>query len=81
MSSVRRRFLWGAQVLDDPDPGMTPEQVRDYYAEMWPELTTAAVEIKDEASGEVTFAKQVPATVGGGARQTVTFKPNQGKRG
>lgn len=77
----RRIFRWGAQVLDDPDPGMTPEEVRDLYAGAYPELTTAAIEITEGDSGEVTFAKKGTTAVAKSGTQNVSFVPSQGKRG
>lgn len=73
-----RVFRWGAQELPDPDPTMSPEEVRDYYSSVYPQLTTAAVEIKEADGQEVTFAQPAkPAS----AKQTVNFVQNQGKRG
>jgi PRTRC genetic system protein C len=80
-----RSFRWGTQTLPDPDPSMTPEQVRDYYSQFpgYEKLTTAAVEVGKEESGVQTLAfaepkAQLPARAG---KQTVTFVENQGKRG
>jgi len=82
-----REFRWGAQILPDPDPDMTPEEVRDYYAAVYPELTTAVVQSEEGADGQVTFAKpegraQAPVRATAGAGKAVhTFKQSQGARG
>ena len=81
---VVRVFRFGAQQWLDPDPALTPEQVRDLLAEQVPQLTTCAIDITEEPNAQVhTF--QAPAGKRGSAqpttKQTVTFTPNQGKRG
>lgn len=83
---LRREFLWAGQRLADPDPSMTPEEVRDYYAELYPELTTAAVTPLEEADGKATFSLQKPQTTavakaGSGGGSTYQFETSQGKRG
>ncbi|NKE70222.1 PRTRC system protein C [Candidatus Manganitrophus noduliformans] len=40
---MERFFEYGQLRLSDPDPGMTPEQVRDFYAAVYPELAQAVV--------------------------------------
>jgi len=84
---MKREFRWGTQRLADPDPSLTPEQVRDLYAEIYPELTTAAVEITTSEENGVqiqTFAeaaKKPAATASSGGKQTVNFVKSQGTRG
>lgn len=76
----RRTFKWGLQTFADPDPDMPAEAVRDMLAEIYPELTTAAIEITGGDSGEVTFTQPGTAVAKTGG-QTVTFKQSQGTRG
>lgn len=85
---MAREFLWAGQRLADPGAQYTPEQVRDLYAQVYPELTTAAVRKAEEQHGTeiVAFEKQEPAkpvaTGGGSARkESYTFDKSQGKRG
>lgn len=33
-------------VLNDPNPNLTPNEVRDFYAPQYPELTNATIENK-----------------------------------
>jgi len=40
---MARKFMWRGLELVDPDPGLTPEQVRDVHAISHPELATATV--------------------------------------
>ncbi|HEY3281558.1 MAG TPA: PRTRC system protein C [Armatimonadota bacterium] len=47
-----REFVFGATTLADPDPGMSPEQVRNLYAGTHAELTNAAITGPTERSGK-----------------------------
>ncbi|MBV8834233.1 MAG: PRTRC system protein C [Acidobacteriaceae bacterium] len=39
--ALPRTFSYMGLQLADPDPALTPEQVRDAYAAQYPEITTA----------------------------------------
>jgi len=39
-----RIFKYGSLELQDPDPSMTPEQVREFYSSVYPELTQSVIE-------------------------------------
>jgi PRTRC genetic system protein C len=41
---MRRTFLYNGRTLPDPDGSMTPEQVKNFFANIHPELINAAVE-------------------------------------
>lgn len=43
IQGVKRQFKHGNRQLDDPDPEMTPEEVMQFYAGTYPELTTSNV--------------------------------------
>lgn len=43
VQGVKRQFKYGNRQLDDPDPEMTPEEVMQFYAGTYPELTTSNV--------------------------------------
>lgn len=58
MTPVRRTFLYGGRVLPDPDPTMAPDEVRQFYAAMHPELLNAAVEGGDFDGEAQTFTFQ-----------------------
>lgn len=62
---LTRVFAYNGLELTDPDPTRSPAQVKDVYATMYPELTTAEVE------GPVTK----------GDRMTYTFKRSTGTKG
>jgi PRTRC genetic system protein C len=42
-ASVKRRFVFNGMVLDDPDPGMTPMKVAEFYSLLRAELTNVTV--------------------------------------
>jgi PRTRC genetic system protein C len=54
--ALTRSFSYQSLRLPDPDPRLTPEQVRDVYAGTYPEITTAVVEGPD-ASGDTLHFK------------------------
>ena len=39
-----RVFRYGALELDDPDPKSTAEEVKDFWGDVYPELTQAVIE-------------------------------------
>lgn len=43
VQKIERVFEYGSLRLADPDPVMTPERVRDFYAAVYPELSQAVV--------------------------------------
>jgi PRTRC genetic system protein C len=50
-----RNFSYNGLVLPDPDGRLTPEQVRDFYASTYPEITTAAIEGPEASEGRLNF--------------------------
>ena len=48
---LSRSFTYNGVKLPDPDPRMTPEDVKAAYSHQYPELATAAI-TGPEASGE-----------------------------
>ncbi len=42
-STKPRQFEFNGVKLDDPDPNMKPEEVRDFYTTHYPELASAGV--------------------------------------
>jgi len=48
---LSRTFTYNGVKLPDPDPRMTPEEVKMIYSHQYPELPTAAI-TGPEASGE-----------------------------
>jgi len=49
--TLSRSFSYNGLKLPDPDPRMTPEEVKSLYSHQYPELATAAIS-GPEASGD-----------------------------
>ncbi len=58
---VTRAFKFGNRTLPDPNPKLSPAQIKDHYAALYPELTSAAVEGPQLKNGKqvYTLATQV----------------------
>jgi len=58
---VTRSFKFNKRVLPDPNPKLSPLQVRDLYAAQFPELASAAIEGPELKNGQqvYTLARQV----------------------
>lgn len=58
---VTRTFRFNKRVLPDPNPRLTPAQVKDLYAAQFPELASAAIEGPELKGGQqiYSFARQV----------------------
>jgi PRTRC genetic system protein C len=48
---MTRNFTYNGVKLPDPDPRMTPEEVKNIYSNQYPELASAAIS-GPEASGD-----------------------------
>jgi PRTRC genetic system protein C len=60
--NLPRKFVYNGAELEDPDPAMSEKDVKTYYAQVYPELTTAnpVTEIKgtgDNRYREISFKK------------------------
>ena len=40
---LSREFSYNGVRLPDPNPAMTPEEVRQFYAAQYPDITTASI--------------------------------------
>lgn len=60
-SPIIRSFRFNNRTLPDPNPKLTPLQVKDLYAAQFPELASAAIEGPELKSGQQVygFARQV----------------------
>lgn len=57
---MARKFIYDGKPLDDPDPSMKIDEVRQSYAEYFPELYNAEhTEKKDGEDTVITFTKRV----------------------
>ena len=59
---LEREFLYNGLKLPDTAPTMPPEQVRDTYTHLYPEIATAAIEGPETAAGNLAY-KFVRASV------------------
>ena len=48
---MSRDFSYNGLKLPDPNPAMTPEEVRQFYATQYPDITTASI-TGPEAEGD-----------------------------
>lgn len=64
---TRRIFMHGTMRLADPNPAMTPQEVRAHYAATYPDLTSASVTLEGtpkEENGTKTETWQLKRSVG-----------------
>ena len=62
IEAAKRIFKNGAEALIDPDGSMTPEEVLEYYAHAYPELTNASIgdaEVDDDGNVVYTFSVNI----------------------
>lgn len=64
MALKPRVFVFNGERLADPDPGLTPQQVKDHYAARYPQLTNATFKFSKEG-GNDTYTFTVTAGVKG----------------
>lgn len=63
----KRVFRFGATTVDDPDPSMSPEQVKKLYAENYGHLKAATISDPVLESGVLVYKFEPPeAKVKGG---------------
>ena len=61
VATLKREFAYGNQVLEDPNPALSIEQVRDALTAAFPEIATAALagpEVTDTAM-RYTFSRAI----------------------
>lgn len=55
ITAMARIFSYNGLQLPDPDDRLTPEQVRDFYASAYPEITTASIEGPEASEGVLKY--------------------------
>ena len=55
ITPMLRTFSYSGLQLPDPDNRLTPEQVRDFYATAYPEITTASIEGPEASDGALKY--------------------------
>lgn len=53
--STNRIFKYNSLILDDPDPKWSIEEVKDFYANAYPELTQSIIEGPDVSDEGLTY--------------------------
>ena len=67
---LTRAFRYNSVDLADPGAAYTPSQVRDFYAAVYPEITTAAIEGPETADGKMVYTfRRAVGTKGADAPQ------------
>lgn len=71
IQALEREFRYNGVVLADPNNGFSLTQVRDFYATVYPEITSADIEgpVQTGAKAVYTFRRAV-GTKGATARET-----------
>lgn len=52
---MEREFVYNGVKLPDTTPTMTPEQVRETYTHLYPEIATAAIEGPETTAGKLVY--------------------------
>jgi PRTRC genetic system protein C len=55
ITAMARTFSYNGLQLPDPDSNLTAEQVRDFYASAYPEITTASIEGPEATDGALKY--------------------------
>ena len=55
-SRLSREFSYNGVKLPDPNPGMTPEEVRQFYATQYPDITTASITGPEAESDKLRYS-------------------------
>ena len=76
IQQITRVFKYGSLVLDDPGREMTAAEVKDFYADVYPELTQAVIEGPDYTDTQEVFEfKKAVGTKGLTVRQAARMEP------
>jgi PRTRC genetic system protein C len=55
VEKTTREFKYNGVALQDPDPKLTVEAVRDFYANLYPEIVSAAIEGPVQKGSKLTY--------------------------
>jgi PRTRC genetic system protein C len=59
VKTIERKFKYNDEEFSDPNPEMSPNEVLDFYANTYPELTTAQAIESDYDNGTITYEFKV----------------------
>lgn len=57
---LARKFKFGCMTLADPDPSMSPIEVRDFLSAAYPEITNAVIGEPEAKGGHLVYTMNVP---------------------
>lgn len=55
IQTLARAFDFNGMALADPGPAMTPDAVKEFYANLYPELTNAAIEGPEQKGDKLVY--------------------------
>jgi PRTRC genetic system protein C len=55
IQTLVRTFAFNGMSLADPGPGMAPDAVKEFYANLYPELTNAAIEGPEQKGDKLVY--------------------------
>ena len=72
LKQAKRVFKYGQITLEDPDPALSVEKVKEFYANVYPELTQSEIDGPKDENGQIVveFEKTV-GTKGTGDRISI----------
>lgn len=73
LKQAQRRFIYDQMVLEDINPAMSVEQIRDHYAEVYPELTQAEIDGPKNEDGKMVYEFEKAVGTKGVAGKKITI--------
>ena len=55
IETLTREFRYNGVLLPDPNPSLSVDQVRDFYATVHPDITTAALEGPEAINNKLVY--------------------------
>ncbi len=55
VAPMTREFNYNGLAFDDPNPSLSPEEIRDALSVTYPELTTASIQGPEAAGGKLRY--------------------------
>ena len=81
IQNLTREFRYNGVALPDPGPMLSLPQVRDFYANVYPEITSADIEGPEQLGGKVIFTfRRAVGTKGASARDVALQRLRSGGR-
>ena len=75
IQNLTREFRYNGVVLADPNQSFTLTQVRDFYANVYPEITSADIEGPEQVGAKAIYTfRRAVGTKGTSARETALLR-------